>query len=72
MAPKSRNAFLRRLPPRYRREAVVFKVSRETLDRRLMARAEATGKHIPTNVVDDMIARYVPPSADEFDSIEDA
>ncbi|CAM6054526.1 unnamed protein product [Sphagnum tenellum] len=67
---KSRKGFMRMIPDTYETCAVVFDVPREELQRRLDARAKATGKHIPTQVVDDMIATAMPPEPGEFDRIE--
>lgn len=69
MSKKSRNKYLCRVPKTYRKVAVVFNVGRELLDRRLADRAAATGKHIPKEVVDDMIKSYEEPSCGEFDEV---
>lgn len=70
MTKFSRKRLIDRLPDGYIKKAVVFEVPREELNRRLSSRAKATGKDIPSNVVDRMIASYEPPTEDEFDSIE--
>lgn len=69
MRGKSRRKWLSNLPKSYRKVAVVFEVPREELDRRLAARAEATGKTIPRKVVNDMLASYEVPTTDEFDEV---
>ena len=70
MKLKSRNMFHKLIPMTYEKHAVVFDVPRDELQRRLYARAKATGKHIPINVVDDMIAGYAAPQPGEFKSIQ--
>jgi len=70
MKRKSRNQFHKLIPDTYRREAVVFRVPLEELNRRLQTRAEITGKVIPEDVVSGMLANYAPPGLDEFHSIE--
>ncbi len=69
MTKKSRRKLLDLFPSGYRREAVVFEIEPEELRRRLLHREETTGKHIPDNVVANMLASYVSPGEDEFDFI---
>lgn len=70
MKVKSRASFLAQTPRKtYRTVAVVFEVPREELDRRLKARAEATGKNIPKFVVDGMIESYQEPQVGEVNEI---
>jgi len=70
MNKKSRHNFMKFVPNNYKKIAVVFKVERDELQRRLDMRAKMTGKYIPTAVVDNMIASYVPPSVEEgFDKV---
>lgn len=72
MSAKTRRKYLSRMPRNYAKVAVVFNVGRELLDRRLADRAAATGKHIPKNVVDDMIKSYDEPTTSEFDRVVQA
>ena len=69
MTLKSRARFLAQVPRDYRKIAVVFDVPADELRARLAQRAAATGKTIPAAVVTDMLAKYEPPTADEFDEI---
>ena len=69
MSAKSRRSWLGRVPRTYKKAAVVFNISRSKLDERLAARCSATGKCIPSHVVDDMIAKYEEPTEQEFDHI---
>ena len=70
MKRKSRKYMMKIVPDTYQKHAVVFRVPRAELQRRLDARAKATGKVIPPEVVEDMLSSFVPPSPDEFDKIE--
>jgi predicted kinase len=70
MSVKSRSNILSRIGDEYHRKAVVFKVDKPELVRRLKQREMETGKHIPMKVLDSMISRYEPPTYDEFDEIE--
>jgi tRNA uridine 5-carbamoylmethylation protein Kti12 len=69
MSIKSRNKVLARLPRHYRRVGVLFNVPRDVLDTRLEKRARETGKYIPKETVDEMIARYQEPLSTEFHEI---
>jgi len=64
-----RRKFLSQLPKEYLTKAVVFDVSRDELDRRLLRREIETGKYVPKHVVDSMQRNYVPPSKSEFNEI---
>jgi len=67
---KARRKVLARLPKTYKKTAIVFDISREELNRRLLKREQETGKHIPQNIVDEMIGFYVAPDLSEgFDEI---
>lgn len=69
MSVKSRKEYLKNIPDSYEKVAVVFVVPDPELKRRLAAREAATGKGIPEQVINDMAARYVAPSREEFDRI---
>lgn len=69
MSRKRRENFLKLIPEGYTKRAIIFNVPRDILDARLAARHSETGKYIPKSVVDNMIASYVEPTKDEFDSI---
>jgi predicted kinase len=66
---KSRRSFLASLPRSYERIAIVFTVTPSVLFERLERRGQETGKIIPREVVEDMMARLQPPTRDEFDTI---
>ena len=70
MNVKSRSKWLSLIPKTYKKKAVVFQVDRKELQDRLDKRAKETGKHIPTNVVDSMLASFQMPTHHEFDDIE--
>lgn len=70
MSVKSRANILNRIGDEYHRKAIVFKVDKSELIRRMKQRERETGKHIPMKVLDSMISRYEPPTYDEFDEIE--
>lgn len=70
MKQSSRKHMMKIVPDTYQKHAVVFQVPRAELQRRLDARAKATGKFIPPKVVEDMLASFVPPSQAEFDEID--
>ena len=58
------------MPKDYIKVAVVFQTEDKEVDRRLKARAEQTGKHIPDFVMKDMYGRWEAPTRDEgFDRI---
>lgn len=68
---KTRNKVLSHVPKNYEKLAIIFEIDRKELDRRLLQRDYEEGKHIPSNVIDDMIKRYVPPTnAEGFDEIK--
>lgn len=69
MSVKSRNRYLSQVPKTYHRAAYIFEVPIPELKRRLQARAEQTGKHIPWFVVEGMLTSYQPPTGSEFDEI---
>ena len=66
MSRKSRKMFLKDLPEGYETVAVNFQICDHELRRRLDARAEATGKSIPADVLKSMSDRYVAPEREEF------
>lgn len=71
MTRGSRARWLNRVPKgTYYRIGVVFMPCRVILDERLESRAVETGKRIPPNVIDDMIAKYQPPIMGEFDAVQ--
>lgn len=54
----------------YHKEAIIFSLPRDVLNKRLKDRAEKTGKHIPQNVIESFIASWENPSISEgFDSV---
>lgn len=70
VSKKKRKGILQKVPKHYRRVAVVFNTEDKEVERRLKARAEATGKHIPAFVMKDMYSRWEAPTRDEgFDLI---
>ena len=69
MSKKSRSRMLNRVPDNYTKNAVVFNVPKSELIKRLDNREKETGKHIPLNVIDDMIKRFEQPTKDEFDNV---
>lgn len=70
MNKKSRSNILSKVPENYTKNAVVFKVNRDELIKRLNKRKEETGKEVGINIVDDMISRFEMPDNNEFDNIE--
>jgi predicted kinase len=69
MSKKSRRSWLSRVPKSYQTVAVVFRLDRAILQERLDRRARETGKIIPLQAVDDMLARFEEPDLEEFDAI---
>ena len=70
VSKKKRKGILQQVPNTYRKIAVVFNTEDKEVERRLKARAEATGKHIPAFVMKDMYSRWEAPTRDEgFDQI---
>lgn len=70
VSKKKRRGILQQLPKHYRKIAVVFQTEDKEVERRLKARAEQTGKHIPDFVMKDMYSRWEAPTRDEgFDLI---
>ncbi len=66
MSAKSRKSKISKLKAAgYKIVAVVFKVDRSELDRRLEHRRLTTGKNIHPHVVDSMLETYVEPTLDE-------
>lgn len=66
---KSRAKKLNKLPEEYKKIGIVFIVTSDELERRLVKRTAMTGKIIPRSVLNNMIRSYVPPSCSEFDKI---
>jgi predicted kinase len=69
MSRKSRKMFLKDLPETYESVAVLFTVPDTVLKQRLEARAAATGKSIPADVLESMASRYMAPDREEFTRI---
>jgi tRNA uridine 5-carbamoylmethylation protein Kti12 len=69
MSEKARAKILARVPGEYLRFAVIFTLDRFSLDRRLELRMQRTGKFIPPDVIDGMLARYEAPTTTIFDEI---
>lgn len=70
VSKKKRRGILQQLPKEYDKVAVVFQTEDKEVERRLKARAEQTGKHIPDFVMKDMYSRWEAPTRDEgFDRI---
>lgn len=70
VSKKKRRSILQQLPKDYVKIAVVFQTEDKEVERRLKARAEQTGKHIPDFVMKDMYSRWEAPTRDEgFDRI---
>jgi predicted kinase len=69
MSRKSRKMFLKDLPEGYESVAVLFTVPDTVLKQRLEARAAATGKSIPADVLESMASRYMAPDREEFTRI---
>jgi tRNA uridine 5-carbamoylmethylation protein Kti12 len=67
---KSRKDILKNTPFMYVKRAIVFSITDQELKRRLITREQATGKHIPDQVIEQMAARYDAPTSEEFDSME--
>lgn len=65
----ARQRWLGRCPSQYVRVAVVFEPDPYVLADRLVTRQSQTGKHVPVEVITDMIMSYEPPTEDEFDHI---
>jgi predicted kinase len=66
----ARRKVLSRLSKAYKKTAVVFDVTREEIDGRLLKRQAETGKGVSQEVIDEMIGFYVKPTLDEgFDEI---
>lgn len=70
MTKKSRSNILKKVPSNYIKNAVVFKVGRDELIKRLNKRKSETGKDVPLDVVDKMIKMFQMPTTDEFDDIK--
>lgn len=70
MSKQDRNIILSIVPDIYTKNAIIFKVDRNELIRRLNKREKETGKKIDLNVLDDMISRYEMPDKTEFDNIQ--
>jgi predicted kinase len=70
MGKKKRMSWLSQVGNKYHKVAVSFDVPETELMKRLKARADETGKHIPSHVVDQMAKNYNPPTKEEgFDKI---
>jgi predicted kinase len=75
MSAKKRKSILSRFPKSYRKICVCFVPPRNEdewaeLDRRILNRAEQTGKMIPRHIIESMTNSYVEPKLDEgFDEV---
>lgn len=70
LTPKSRKKKLKMIPDIYFKEAIVFDVSDDVLEERLKKRGDATGKVIPSHVLDNMKDGFLMPTLEEgFDKI---
>lgn len=70
MASGKRRGILSRFPKEYYKKAVIVTVDSEVHRYRLKHRADTTGKHIPTHVIESMRQNYVEPTYEEgFDEI---
>jgi len=69
MSKKVRNKYLCKFNKEWEKIAVVFKVADDVLKSRLSKREAETGKHIPENVLSDMLRSYQEPDEDEFDQV---
>lgn len=70
VSKKKRRGILQQMPTEYIKVAVVFNTEDKEVQRRLIERAELTGKHIPDFVMKDMYGRWEAPTRDEgFDRI---
>ncbi len=69
MSAKARRSFLATLPKNYHKVAIVFEYEPEALFTRIARRGAETGKNIPPQVVEEMIAQYQAPTMDEFHRI---
>lgn len=65
MNKEDRSKFLRDVPAGVKKIALLFEVDREELIRRDAAR----GRTVGVGVIDHMLAKYEPPTKDEFDQI---
>ena len=70
MSRKSRRKSLHGLPNNYKKKAVVFLPTLETIVDRNEKRSKENGKTIPEDVYESMIKAFYPPMYDEFDEIE--
>jgi len=71
LVASKRTGILSRLPFNYYKKAVFFNVDLTLAKDRAIARGKATGKHIPSRVLDDMHSRLeVPTESEGFDEIE--
>lgn len=70
LTPKARAKKLNMMPENYLKKAVVFVVSDQEIQRRLVKREEETGKTIPPHVLKSMARSYQAPTKAEFDEIE--
>jgi hypothetical protein len=67
---RARNRWLSQVPKHYFRVCLLFEASKEVLEQRLIERAKTTGKHVPKNILKDMIEMYQEPTLAEFDTIK--
>jgi predicted kinase len=70
VSKKKRKGILNKVPNNYKKIAVVFETEDAVIAQRLKTRAEETGKHIPSHVVDSMAKSWQSPTKEEgFDEI---
>lgn len=70
LSKKKRKGILQQTPKNYHKVAVVFDTDAEEVERRLVMREQATGKHISKKLLSDMYSRWETPTVDEgFDVI---
>ena len=72
MTKKSRQYYLDNIPKNYKKIAIMFKIPEKELKKRLDKRGKETGKVIPWEAIENMKAKYEPPTKGEFDEIRKA
>ena len=69
LSVKTRKSILNSFSSDDKKIAVVFTLSYYLITQNLKTREQATGKHISTKLLEEMLARYEPPTYTEFDEI---
>lgn len=72
VSASDRKMVLDKIPSHYIKRAVVFHLPQDELKKRLLHRAETTGKVITDEVLERIIAKYEHPTYQEFDKMERA